>query len=173
MRKLGTLLLLVLLLTGCAQQQELENVLDAYAPQPMPKMQYVHIELPEEAAQAVMETDSDVKLYVCQDYTLTMYTVEAGDLQKTVKNATGFSPEALQMIKTQWGGETRYQFVWTAAGEGENMVGRACILDDGNYHYVLTVTAPESKAGMMAQAVWQPLVDSFHVTEEPIVNTGS
>lgn len=168
------LALAALLLTGCGKEQEFEPVTDVYAQQTAPQMRQIVLTLPEDAAMTVMDTDINGKMYFCDKYILMTYTAQAGDLQKTIKNATGFSMEDLQIMQTQQGDMTRYLCVWTAAGEGENQVGRACILDDGSYHYVLTAMAGESDAWELQQGQWQTVFRSFRaLTADQIVNSGS
>ena len=71
------------------------------------------------------------------------------------------------------GNAKRYDCVWTAAGEGEDQVGRACILDDGSFHYVVSVMAGQSRSGEL-QPVWQDIFDSFRLADPSIeFNTGS
>jgi len=53
-------------------------------------------------------------------------------------------PKMIQVIKTAQDTYERYDFVWTAAGEDGLQTGRACILDDGNYHYALSAMAEEN-----------------------------
>ena len=101
-------------------------------------------------------------VYLCDGYTVTLHTCQAGDLDKTLREATGFSKDALKLIQTESAGVERTQCVWTAAGEAEEQVGRLTVLDDGNYHYVLTCMAGASQTQRL-QPVWQELFDSFRL----------
>ena len=56
----------------------------------------------------------------------------------------------------------RYDCAWTAAGETGSRIGRATILDDGNYHYTMTVMADSADAGTL-QETWQELFATFQV----------
>ena len=63
-------------------------------------------------------------------------------------------------METAAGGVARHEFVWAAAGETGEQLGRGVILDDGNYHYCLSVlhkTAPEEKT----QISWDRVFASF------------
>lgn len=174
MKKYWILVVIMLLMTGCTNETPFEPVTDVYAEGTAAAMRQILLEIPEDATVTVMETQSNGKMYFCDDYTLTTYTTPAGDLEKTVLNATGFSIEDLQMLKVNYRDMTKYLCVWSAAGEGETQVGRACILDDGNYHYVLTAMAPESKAGKLLAEDWETLFRSFDaLTPDQIVNSGS
>ncbi len=164
MKKFWILIPLVLLLTGCRAQETFETVNDVYAePNEIPAQQ-VMLMLPEDAAVPAMESDTAGKLYLCDGYTVTVQTLEAGDLNRTLKETTGFSRENLAVMETGQEKLRRYECVWTAAGEGEDQVGRATILDDGNYHYVVTVMASASQAGDLSQT-WNQLFSSFSLAD--------
>jgi hypothetical protein len=67
----------------------------------------------------------------------------------------------------------RYDCVWTAAGETGLQLGRACVLEDGNYHYVLSVMAPEEETGRLRE-VWQNLFETCRLVDgDKNLNTGS
>jgi VCBS repeat-containing protein len=59
----------------------------------------------------------------------------------------------------------RYESVWSAVGEGEDQVGRLVILDDGNYHYAVTVMAPAETAGELTKT-WQKLLNSAVISTD-------
>jgi len=136
-------------------------------------MQQVLIELPEEVANPVLQSSETGRLYICDGYSLSLQTVASGDLEKTLQNTTGFSKDDLQVMETIRDGVKCYECVWAAAGEPQMQVGRACILDDGNYHYVLTAMADAAQAGTLQQT-WRPVFASFRVTDAEVnLNTGS
>ena len=82
---------------------------------------------------------------------------ESGDLAKTIKDLTGQAKEDLQVIKTVHDLYERYDFVWTAAGEQGHRLGRAVILDDGEYHYCMSVLRDAGDS----MVVWQDVFSSF------------
>lgn len=159
MKKLILALSVMFLLAGCGGQETFESVADENLQSAMASMQQLKLELPAEAAVPAMESDDQGKLYLCDGYTLTVQTMEAGDLDKTLRQVTGFSQEQLAVMKTEENGVRRIQCVWTAAGEGGDHIGRALILDDGNYHYTVTVMAQSELAGNLTQQ-WQTILDS-------------
>ena len=65
-------------------------------------------------------------------------------------------------METTWEDVKRYDFVWAAAGEHGQQVCRACILDDGAYHYVMSASADEADAGAL-QSVWRELFNSYRL----------
>ena len=82
-----------------------------------------------------------------------------------MKTVSGFEPERLTILKTGRGGVSRYDFVWTAAGEEGEQVGRAAVLDDGRYHYVLTVQADAARSGELTET-WNQLFSGFSLESE-------
>lgn len=174
MKKLWICLLAIFLLTGCKEEQTYETISDSIpTPEKAPMLEMV-VQLPDEAGSPVLSSQDAGKLYVCDDYTLTMHTTPAGDLNSTLTDITGFKKEDLQIMESNWQGLKRYQVIWTAAGEEQTQLGRACILSDGNYYYVLTAMAPESKVGELMHNQWQEIFSSFRATEpQNIVNSGS
>ena len=84
------------------------------------------------------------------------------ELDAVIAWMTGYDMEKLTVMQTLTDEGQRYQCVWTCAGEDGDQVGRACILDDGNYHYVVAVMGGENTAGDMTQ-IWQDMLDSFDI----------
>ena len=166
MKKCWIILVLTLFLSGCGAQETFETVSDVYDVPAMAQMQQVELALPEEAALPSMESDDAGKLYLCDGYTLTVQTLEGGDLDSTLRQTTGFGRDQLTLMETQKNGTTRYDCVWSAAGEGGDHIGRAAVLDDGSYHYVVSVMAQADTAGELADT-WQDILDSV-----ALVSTG-
>lgn len=159
MKKLGILLIITVMLSGCAVQQTFETLDDGYDLQAAAVQQQVHWQIPEDAAAQAVQSEYG-QLYFCDGYEITMQTMQAGNLDRSLRELTGFGKEDLTVIETGLTEAARYECVWTAAGEGGDMVGRVVILDDGNYHYCMTAMAPEAAAGELRQT-WQELFDSF------------
>lgn len=173
MKKVFVFLLCVLLLTGCGGKETLETVADIQTAPVMAAAQRIQVQLPPELSTPVLQSEQTGTLYLCDDYSVTVQTVESGDLNKTIRNATGIKKEELQILQTQKDNVKCYQWVWTANGESGIQVGRGCILDDGVYHYVLTALADESSAGKV-RPVWQEIFSSYCLaTEREPVSTGS
>ena len=173
MKKLWIVLVLGLVLSGCGSQETFETVSDLYAQPVSAILQQVVLDIPQDAVAAVMQSDSEGTMYLCDDYTITVQTFASGDLNKTLQTATGYGKDKLQIMRTHANNAKRYECVWTAAGEGETQVGRTCVLDDGSYHYVLTVMAAEKQAGALMQT-WNALMESFCITGSDVdFNTGS
>lgn len=159
MKKCAIFLILMLFLTGCSSQETFETVSDEIVTPAAATVQQTLVELPDSAASPVMQTQSG-EIYFCDGYTITRQIMESGDLEKTVKAVSGFSSDQLQIMQTQWENAKRYDFVWSAAGETGQQLCRACILDDGNYHYILTASVDAQQAGQL-QETWRQMFDSF------------
>ena len=117
--------------------------------------------LPEETLLPAMESDGRT-LYLCNGYDVAVQTLESGDLDATIRQVCGFGSDELTDMETNSGDCRSYAFVWTAATDFGEQVGRAEILDDGNYHYVLTAMAPAEKA-LNYQEIWNGLFETFGI----------
>lgn len=173
MKKCWILLILLGLLTGCGAKETLETIADVPVQPVSADIQQVLLDLPEDMATPVLENPEGGQLYVCDGFTLSLQTMSSGDLEKSLQTATGFSKEDLQILETRQGESKRYESVWAAAGEPEMQIGRVCILDDGNYHYVLTAMADAKQAGALQETL-NTLFSSFRLTDSKVdFNTGS
>lgn len=159
MKKGLAILVCVLLLTGCGVQDTFETLSDDDAVSAMATAAKVELLLPEEAASPSMESEDGGKLYLCDGYTVTVQTLSGGDVGRTVQEVSGYAKEELTVMQTKKNDLTCYEMAWCAAGEGEDQVCRCVILDDGAYHYAVTVMANYSRAGAL-QETWQSILDS-------------
>lgn len=173
MKKLVTILMMAVLLGGCSKKTVMETVSDVLDVPTAAPMQQILVQLPPELSVPAMENTESGSLYLCDTYSVTVQTVEGGDLRKTIRNATGMETEDLQIMETLQEGNKCYQWVWSTNGESGVQIGRGCILDDGAYHYVLTALAEETAAGVV-QPVWKELFASFQIVSgSENVSTGS
>ena len=173
MRKVWIIPLLMLLFTGCAAQETFETLEDELPVVQSAVPWQFYVSLPEEAAAPTFQDDTGTELYVCEGYTVSKQITPAGDLEKTVKQLTGKATAELQLLKTRDEACDRYDFVWTCAGEEGLQVGRACILDDGNYHYILSTLAQESVSGQLRE-VFSEMYESCKLLDPEInLRTGS
>lgn len=159
MRTWCVILVMGLLLTGCGTAETFETVADEMVQSVMAEPAEIQISLPEEAVLPAMETDSGT-LYLCKDYDVAIQTLESGDLDETIRTISGYGRQDLTIMETAAGEYTCYEFVWTAAGDSGDQVGRAKILDDGSYHYVLTTLA-DADVVSEYQEIWNGIFDSF------------
>lgn len=164
MKKVCILFVVVLLLSGCAAQPAFETVSDLADVSAMAQQRQLKLALPKEASTPTLQSDTAGELYLCDGYTLSVQTLRSGDLDATLRSLTGFSREQLTVMETLKHGIKRYDCVWTAAGEGGDQVARAVILDDGSYHYAVTVMADFASAGELS-STWKSILDSVSITD--------
>lgn len=171
MKKILCLVLLALLLAGCGAEPTFETIGDLQVQTASAPAQQIFLDLPKNAKLETMGAQGQDKLYLCDGFTVSVQTLEAGDLDRTLRSATGYGKEELTLMQTGAADSKIYRCVWAAAGEGQTQVGKTCIVDDGSYHYVLTVMVPEEDAGRLNEQV-QSVLDSFQVVDADL-STGS
>lgn len=162
MKKLFVYLALLPLLAGCAGKPMMETVADVWDVPAMAEPREILVDLPENAAAGVMESDAG-RMYLADDYEIFLETMASGDLDATLRALCGRGKEELTVMETQQGDYKRYEFVWAAAGETGEQLGRAVILDDGNYHYCLSVLRPANPE-VPSQVVWSQVFQSFSLS---------
>ena len=159
MRKLWLLLVCGMIFAGCGAEQTVETVADEPVVQVLAEPREIYVALPDDSVLPAMESDSGT-VYFCRDYDISIQTMESGDLRKTVKSVSGYSPDDLTIMETVVSDYVRYDFVWSAAGELGQQVCRAAVLDDGNYHYVLAVMGYADTADEYG-GIWNGILNSF------------
>lgn len=158
MKKCLLWLLPVLLLWGCGQQEVFEQVEDVYAVS-APQPEKLFVDLPAGAAMTAMGSGEDHAIYFCDGFTLTVQTLAGGDLGRSTVQLTGFLPGQMTLIQTEEGAVKRYVGAWSCAGEEGDQVGRLVLLDDGAYHYAVTVMAPAQDVASL-QLAWDTVLGS-------------
>ena len=148
--------LIAVLLGGCRAEETLETVNDEWLLPAMAQPREISVRLPENAVLPVLEQD-DRRLYMDQGYEIMLETLSSGDLDATIRTLSGYGKEQLTVLQTSQGDAKRYEFVWSAAGENGERLGRAVILDDGNYHYCMSVLRDAGET----QIVWRDVFGSF------------
>lgn len=159
MKKMWLLLLLALCLTGCGEAEVFETVDDEVVISAMAQPREIKVTLPEETVLPVMETENST-LYMCRDFDVMVQTLGSGDLDATLQAVCGLASEEMTIITTKQDDLDSYEFVWTAAGEAGEQVCRGQILDDGNYHYVLTAMT-DADLVYEYQEIWNGIFESF------------
>ena len=161
MKKLWLVAAIALTLTGCAKPENFETMSDQYEIPESVQAQQTNMLLDRESVSLGWENNED-KIYICDDFCVMVQTFSAGDLDATIRSVTGYGKEKLTVMERTTDGITRYECVWTSAGEGGEQVGRMLVLDDGTHHYALSVMAAAEKAGQLTET-WQLLFDSFSI----------
>ena len=161
MKKIVLFVLVMMLLCGCAAEETLETVADELVQPVMAQPSEIAVSLPGEVSVPTMEGDTG-RMYLASDYELYIQTLASGDLNATIKEVSGFDREDLTVMETNPDGTDRYEFVWVSAGEKGERLGRGVVLDDGSYHYVMTVLR-DAEASANSQIVWDDVFASFRL----------
>ena len=159
MKKCWLFILLTFLLCGCAAEETFETISDDIVAPVMAQPREVTVRLPDNAVAPVLESDSE-QVYMSEDYEIVIETLSSGDLNATIQALSGYSKDQLTIMETQWDNVTRYDFVWASAGETGDRLGRGVILDDGDYHYCMSVLRDASTVET-SQIVWSDVFNSF------------
>ena len=146
-----------LLLCGCSAEETFETVSDEIVSPVMAQPRQISVRLPEDAVAPVLESESR-QIYMSEDYEITIETLSAGDLNATIQTLSGYDRDGLTVMQTQSGDAARYEFVWVSTGEQGDRLGRAVVLDDGQYHYCLSVLRDAEE---ISQIVWSDVFNSF------------
>ena len=161
MKMICSMLLVVLMLAGCGASEVYETVTDELAVPASAQPREILFDLAQEPVLPVMESDGG-QLYICGDFDVMVQTMESGDLNDTVYRISGFLPEELTLIQTASGEVEKYEFVWTSATDEGQLIGRATVLDDGNYHYALSATV-DAELIEEYQEIWNGIFESFQL----------
>lgn len=162
MKRIWIAAALTLLLCGCGGEETLETVSDDFSQVPVLGVpREISVRLPDNAVAPVLESDSE-QVYLCEDYEIVIETRASGDLNGTMEALSGYGRDQLTVMHTQPDGVQRYDFVWVSAGEQGDRLGRAVILDDGCYHYCMSVLR-DAENPQMTQIVWRDVFESFRL----------
>lgn len=161
MKKACMFFLVMVLLSGCGKGKYEVRQAPCGTEVETPAPGVITICVTDEMSTPVMNTQEGDRLYIADNYEVSLQTLAGCSVEETLKNCTGFDRSKLMVIETQKDGMKRYDCAWSAVGEGTQFVGRTTILDDGDFHYVLTVTGDD---GETVADAWQQLADSFTVS---------
>ena len=158
MKKFCCLLLILLMLSGCSAPvyETLGDVVHVGLTQGQPRR--VLISFPEDAS--LLTASGEDRLYLCNGYTLTLQARPSGDLADTVLALSGRNMEDLTVLESLCGDHKRYDFVWITNGEEGELLCRAAVLDDGQFHYSMTVMASTEDTADLKDT-WNALFSSF------------
>ena len=162
MKKLMVIFVSLLLLSGCAVQT-FETVDDPNDVAAMAEPATLLIDLPEDASVLAMQGSSGT-LYFCGDYDIMVEVMPSGNLSSTLQTLTGFERDELQLISTKRCGVDCYESAWSAVGEAGDYVGRLLVLDDGKFHYCVSIMAMAEDVGDCTDE-WNDILQSVALAE--------
>ncbi len=161
MKKWMLILSVCLLFTGCGARETVETVTDVLYQQVSAQPKQIRVDLPDDAVAPVMDSTSE-QVYLCNGYEIILETVAAGDLNSTIQRLSGYERDELTVMETAQDGVSRYEFVWASAGEEGDRLGQAVVLDDGAYHYCMSILRDASTTEG-SQIVWRNVFSSFQL----------
>lgn len=174
MKRIIALLLVAFVLTGCAGAATYETISDGLETPREPAKLQMTARMPQSTSKAVLSHSTAGDFYEYADGTITMQAMAAGDFTGMIREVTGYPVDGLQIMESIQSDLKSFQTVWTSAGEGQTLVGRACILTEGNYYYVLTAMVPENKAASLWEGELKEMFASFRaVPKDEIISSGS
>ena len=157
MKKCWLVMVIGLLLCGCAGEETFETLGDEIVAPVMAQPRQVSVRLPEDAVAPVLESESR-QIYMSEDYEISIETLSSGDLDATIQRLSGYDRDGLTVMQTRNGDVSRYEFVWVSTGEQGERLGRAVVLDDGAFHYCISVLRDAQE---ITQIVWSDVFSSF------------
>ena len=165
-RVVAVLLCVLMFFSGCWAAQDPEMVLDVYDIPVSAVRRDVILTLPEGAAEAVMESGSGGSFYLCDGFSVSVSTLPGGDLERSIRDITGFDKSALTILQTTVDNCKRYTCAWSSVGEGTDQVCRAVILNDGYSHHAVTVMCDYEVAGDLSEQM-NAVLDSVKLVNTP------
>lgn len=143
---IGVMLLLGAILCGCSKVETFEVISDnvVYDQTIMPSN--IQLSIPEDGAISVMSS-SGSQSYEGEHYQIIVQTFPSGNLDQTLRLVTGYGKNQLQVVEVTEKNLDKYLCAWSAVSEEGDLVGRCAVLDDGRYHYCLSVLADARMSG--------------------------
>lgn len=163
MKKLIVMLLLPVLLLGCSAEPVFEQV-DAVYEITASTPRSIEVMIPEKATVLTSAGEGSGRLYFCDGYTMTVQTLVGGDMDRTFRTLTGYGRDSLTVLETLRGDSLCYSCAWISAGENGDQVGRMVVLDDGVYHYAVTVMASADRAGALSEE-WDRILNGVSLSD--------
>lgn len=164
MKKCVVWVMAALLLTGCAAEPVYETIGDVWAnSEPVSAPGMIEFAMPDGAQMEVLE-ESASRCYTVGEWEIWTQVCPGGDIRSTMAQVTGIGADALTIVTRQMQGMACYETAWSTTGEDGMKVGRTAVMDDGNYHYCVSVTVPETDANEVAEFYGQ-ILDSVTVSD--------
>lgn len=145
MKKFCFAILCVFMLSGCSSVETMETIRDDEAFPVMGEAAKVHLSIPEIENAQVVEDGAGSKIYLFNDFCVTVQTLDGGNMEKTLELVSGFDAGKLTLLKTEQDDCLQFRCAWSSTGEQEDLLCRAVVVDDGRYHYAVTVMADSSE----------------------------
>ena len=149
---LGMVLLFGVFFCGCNGAESFEVLGDEIGEFPVAEPAKVELKIPEDGTLDVM-SGSDWQYYEGEHYQIILQTYPSGNLSQTLQNITGYNKDNLSVMEISGEGIDKFLCAWSAVSEEGELVGRCTVLDDGVYHYCLSVLVDAEVSGEIRDAV--------------------
>lgn len=149
---LGIVLLFGVFLCGCAGTESFEVIGDNIDELPIAAPAKVQLTLPKDSTLSVM-SGSDWQCYEEEHYQIIVQTYPSGDLSQTLQRVTGYQKENLSVMEISGGNIDKFLCAWSAVSEEGELVGRCAVLDDGVYHYCLSILVDADVSGEIRETL--------------------
>lgn len=163
--------ILSLFLAGCAKEAPMvwETVNDSIPVQSTePLSDYrITFAVPEDAVLQTAGVEQGPMLYAGKngDYEIMTQRLESDSIQTVAKEISGFRFDELSPMRWEEFDMERYDFVWSSAEDGGQMVHRAAVLEDNGAYYVLTFSVQEDAVGDCQEKI-QSVFSTLGLNEE-------
>ena len=144
----GLILLFGVVLCACGRAETFEIISDVVVTGQLSEPAKISLRIPDDATLAVMSS-TDGQSYEGDHYQIIIQTYAAGDLNQTLQQITGYSSNQLKLMEVTTEAYGKYLCAWSSVSEEGELVGRCAVLDDGRYHYCLSVLVDAQKSGEM------------------------
>ena len=152
------LFLAALLLSGCGAEPVYETIGNVWEnDEPVFAPAGMEFAVPEDAHMEVVEGSSGEKIYRIGDWELWTGTYSAGDLSATMEEITGLESGNLTVISRRVGAYDCHETAWTTTGEDGTWVARTAVIEEGGYHYALSMMVPQEDADQLGSFFSQVL----------------
>lgn len=147
MKKVLLFVMVAVFLGGCAAEPVYETIGNAMEDTlPVGAPGTIELTLPEDAEMQVIDGESGSKSYRIGDMELWTQVCEGGDISDTLEQVTGIRSDALTVMEYQLDEMSCNEIAWITNTDEGSLVCRTAVLDDGNYHYCISLMMPEENA---------------------------
>lgn len=148
----GLILSLGVVLSACSGTEPFEVISDSIVEYPTPTPARVQLKIPDDAALSVMNS-SEGQSYEGDHYQIIVQTYPSGNLEETLQLITGYSKNQLNLMEMSERDYNKYLCAWSSVSEEGDLVGRCTVLDDGRFHYCLTVLMDAQVSGKIRKDI--------------------
>ena len=148
----GVMLLLSVTLCACSGAETFEVISDNVVEYPAPTPAKVQLKIPDDAALSVMNS-SEGQSYEGDHYQIIVQTYPSGNLDQTLQLLTGYHKDQLKIMEISEENLSKYLCAWSSVSDEGELVGRCAVLDDGRYHYCLSVLVDAQMSGEIREDI--------------------